>query len=41
MILQVHDIQGVLQACIGLCQRNTPRLNPEESESLWFRFLDT
>lgn len=41
MILQVHDIQSVLQACIGLCQRNTPRLNPEESEILWFRFLDT
>ncbi|KFK30664.1 hypothetical protein AALP_AA6G011700 [Arabis alpina] len=38
---EVHDIQGVLQACIGLCQRNTPRLNPEESEILWFRFLDT
>lgn len=41
LILQVNDIQGVLQACIGLCQRNTPRLNPEESEILWFRFLDT
>ncbi|CAN8308812.1 unnamed protein product [Cochlearia groenlandica] len=38
---EVHDIRGVLQACIGLCQRNTPRLNPEESEILWFRFLDT
>ncbi|KAG7553417.1 Zinc finger RING-type [Arabidopsis thaliana x Arabidopsis arenosa] len=38
---EVHDIQGVLQACVGLCQRNTPRLNPEESEILWFRFLDT
>ncbi|XP_018456561.2 uncharacterized protein LOC108827617 [Raphanus sativus] len=38
---EVNDIQGVLQACIGLCQRNTPRLNPEESEILWFRFLDT
>ncbi|KAF8107160.1 hypothetical protein N665_0126s0076 [Sinapis alba] len=38
---EVNDVQGVLQACIGLCQRNTPRLNPEESEILWFRFLDT
>ncbi|XP_019090556.1 PREDICTED: vacuolar protein sorting-associated protein 8 homolog isoform X3 [Camelina sativa] len=38
---EVHGIQGVLQACVGLCQRNTPRLNPEESEILWFRFLDT
>ncbi|XP_010522886.1 PREDICTED: vacuolar protein sorting-associated protein 8 homolog isoform X2 [Tarenaya hassleriana] len=38
---EVHDIRSILQACIGLCQRNTPRLNPEESETLWFRLLDT
>ncbi|KAI4319055.1 hypothetical protein MLD38_032703 [Melastoma candidum] len=38
---EVHDIRNVLHSCITLCQRNTPRLNPEESEALWFRLLDT
>ncbi|GKU87858.1 hypothetical protein SLEP1_g2191 [Rubroshorea leprosula] len=38
---EVSDIYDVLHACIGLCQRNTPRLNPEESETLWFRLLDS
>ncbi|KAM7277027.1 hypothetical protein ACFE04_018893 [Oxalis oulophora] len=37
---EVHNIHVILQACIGLCQRNTPRLNPEESETLWFKLLD-
>ncbi|KAI4341368.1 hypothetical protein MLD38_026099 [Melastoma candidum] len=37
---EVHDIRNVLHSCITLCQRNTPRLNPEESEALWFRLLD-
>lgn len=40
-LFQVKDICNVLHACIGLCQRNTPRLNPEESESLWFKLLDS
>ncbi|GMI98953.1 vacuolar protein sorting 8 [Hibiscus trionum] len=38
---EVNDIRTSLQACIELCQRNTPRLNPEESEMLWFRLLDS
>ncbi|KAE8703626.1 vacuolar protein sorting-associated protein 8-like protein isoform X2 [Hibiscus syriacus] len=38
---EVNDIRTLLQACIELCQRNTPRLNPEESEMLWFRLLDS
>ncbi|WCJ22507.1 transducin family protein / WD-40 repeat family protein [Euphorbia peplus] len=38
---EVGDIRNILNACIGLCQRNTPRLQPEESETLWFRLLDS
>ncbi|KAK6285862.1 hypothetical protein POUND7_012041 [Theobroma cacao] len=38
---EVNDICNALRACIELCQRNTPRLNPEESEMLWFRLLDS
>lgn len=38
---EVQDIRKILQACVGLCQRNTPRLDPEESESLWFHLLDS
>ncbi|OMO64188.1 hypothetical protein CCACVL1_21961 [Corchorus capsularis] len=38
---EVNDILNILHACVELCQRNTPRLNPEESEMLWFRLLDT
>lgn len=37
----MNDIREILHACIGLCQRNTPRLDPEESESLWFQLLDS
>ncbi|CAK7348627.1 unnamed protein product [Dovyalis caffra] len=37
----VDNICSILHACIGLCQRNTPRLQPEESEILWFRLLDS
>ncbi|KAK6114959.1 hypothetical protein DH2020_007228 [Rehmannia glutinosa] len=36
----VADILDIVHACIGLCQRNSPRLKPEESESLWFQLLD-
>lgn len=39
--LQVQDITKILHACIGLSQRNSPRLDPEESESLWFHLLDS
>ncbi|XP_012083104.1 vacuolar protein sorting-associated protein 8 homolog isoform X2 [Jatropha curcas] len=38
---EVADIHSILNSCIGLCQRNTPRLQPEESEILWFRLLDS
>ncbi|KAI4355307.1 hypothetical protein L6164_004095 [Bauhinia variegata] len=38
---EVNDINNLLNACIGLCQRNTPRLNPEESEAHWFRLLNS
>ncbi|OIW02356.1 hypothetical protein TanjilG_08503 [Lupinus angustifolius] len=40
-IKEVNDIHKLLHACIGLCQRNTPRLNPEESEAHWFKLLDS
>ncbi|KAJ6878484.1 hypothetical protein NC652_032103 [Populus alba x Populus x berolinensis] len=38
---EVDNIRSILNACIGLCQRNTPRLQPDESEMLWFRLLDS
>ncbi|KAL8138324.1 hypothetical protein V2J09_004325, partial [Rumex salicifolius] len=38
---ETQDISKILRACIGLCQRNTPRLDPDESEILWFELLDT
>ncbi|XP_059658306.1 uncharacterized protein LOC132304565 isoform X2 [Cornus florida] len=38
---EVSEVRDILHACIGMCQRNTPRLDPEESESLWFRLLDS
>ncbi|KAG8391995.1 hypothetical protein BUALT_Bualt01G0245600 [Buddleja alternifolia] len=37
---EVSEILGVVRACIGLCQRNSPRLEPDESECLWFQLLD-
>ncbi|KAG6395277.1 hypothetical protein SASPL_145919 [Salvia splendens] len=37
----VAEILDIVRACIGLCQRNSPRLQPEESESLWFQLLDS
>ncbi|XP_015572370.2 vacuolar protein sorting-associated protein 8 homolog [Ricinus communis] len=40
-IKEVDDIYSILNVCIGLCQRNTPRLQPEESETLWFKLLDS
>ncbi|KAL0547682.1 hypothetical protein IC582_012106 [Cucumis melo] len=38
---EVNTVEVLLHACIGLCQRNTPRLNCEESETLWFKLLDS
>ncbi|XP_051145472.1 uncharacterized protein LOC127261257 [Andrographis paniculata] len=37
----VSEILDTVHACIGLCQRNSPRLEPEESEQLWFQLLDS
>jgi hypothetical protein len=34
-------VLDALRAAIGLCQRNSQRLNPEESQSLWFQLLDS
>ncbi|KAH9613347.1 hypothetical protein KSS87_008185 [Heliosperma pusillum] len=38
---EVQEVERILHACIGLCQRNTPRLESDEAESLWFHMLDT
>lgn len=40
-LLQLNDILDIVRACIQLCQRNSPRLDPDESESLWFQLLDS
>ncbi|PIN18586.1 hypothetical protein CDL12_08740 [Handroanthus impetiginosus] len=37
----VSEILDIVHACIGLCQRNSPRLKPEDSEYLWFQLLDS
>ncbi|KAI3444349.1 hypothetical protein Pfo_001014 [Paulownia fortunei] len=37
----VAEILDIVHACVGLCQRNSPRLKPEESEDLWFQLLDS
>ncbi|KAL8062990.1 hypothetical protein ABFX02_02G181400 [Erythranthe guttata] len=37
----VADILDIVHGCIRLCQRNSPRLKPEESEHLWFQLLDS
>ncbi|KAL6982167.1 hypothetical protein U1Q18_023780 [Sarracenia purpurea var. burkii] len=38
---EVNDIRDILHSSIGLCQRNTPGLDPEQSEFLWFQLLDS
>ncbi|XP_009594307.1 uncharacterized protein [Nicotiana tomentosiformis] len=38
---EVTVILDILRTCIGLCQRNSPRLDPDEAESLWFQLLDS
>ncbi|MQM01059.1 hypothetical protein Taro_033803, partial [Colocasia esculenta] len=37
----VSSVFDTLHSAIGLCQRNTQRLDPLESELLWFRLLDS
>ncbi|PKA59981.1 hypothetical protein AXF42_Ash009665 [Apostasia shenzhenica] len=42
-ILKLNEavaVCDVLHASVGLCQRNTQRLDRRESESLWFRLFD-
>ncbi|CAI9090000.1 OLC1v1024674C6 [Oldenlandia corymbosa var. corymbosa] len=38
---EVRDIIDIVHSCIGLCQRNSPRLGSHESECLWFQLLDS
>ncbi|KAK1369871.1 vacuolar protein sorting-associated protein 8-like [Heracleum sosnowskyi] len=38
---EVNDILDIVHTCIGLCQRNSPRMDFDDSESLWFRLLDS
>ncbi|XP_022861232.1 vacuolar protein sorting-associated protein 8 homolog isoform X2 [Olea europaea var. sylvestris] len=38
---EVIEILDIVHACISLCQRNSPRLDPDESEYLWFQLLDS
>ncbi|XP_021314780.1 uncharacterized protein LOC8055060 isoform X2 [Sorghum bicolor] len=38
---EAHPVLDALHASIGLCQRNSQRLDPEESQSLWFQLLDS
>ncbi|KAK9145826.1 hypothetical protein Sjap_005729 [Stephania japonica] len=40
-IPEVNAVFRILHASIGLCQRNTQRLDPDESEFLWFHLLDS
>ncbi|KAL6848559.1 hypothetical protein ACP4OV_021853 [Aristida adscensionis] len=38
---EAHPVLDALRASIGLCQRNSQRLDPEESQALWFQLLDS
>ncbi|XP_062218041.1 uncharacterized protein LOC133918267 [Phragmites australis] len=38
---EAHPVLDALHTSIGLCQRNSQRLDPEESQSLWFQLLDS
>nr|XP_043626179.1 vacuolar protein sorting-associated protein 8 homolog [Erigeron canadensis] len=38
---EVTDILYIVHTCVALCQRNSSRLDPNESEALWFQLLDT
>ncbi|PNT65776.1 hypothetical protein BRADI_3g02497v3 [Brachypodium distachyon] len=38
---EAHPVLDTLRASIGLCQRNSQRLDPEESQLLWFQLLDS
>lgn len=38
--VQVVAMKAAVAAALALCQRNTARLNPQESTMIWFRLLD-
>ncbi|XP_062224241.1 uncharacterized protein LOC133922777 [Phragmites australis] len=38
---EAYPVLDALHASIGLCQRNSQRLDPEESQSIWFKLLDS
>ncbi|XP_044411244.1 uncharacterized protein [Triticum aestivum] len=38
---EAHPVLDVLRSSIGLCQRNSQRLDPEESQLLWFQLVDS
>ncbi|CAM6085101.1 unnamed protein product [Calypogeia fissa] len=38
---EVVVVHSVLRAAVALCQRNTFSLEPQKSESLWFRLFDS
>ncbi|KAG0472778.1 hypothetical protein HPP92_014635 [Vanilla planifolia] len=38
---EAYAVRDVLHASIGLCQRNTQRLDRQESDSLWFHLFDS
>ncbi|KAL6629749.1 hypothetical protein ACP70R_029514 [Stipagrostis hirtigluma subsp. patula] len=40
-ISEAHPVLDALHASIGLCQRNSQRLDQEESQALWFQLLDS
>ncbi|XP_020574102.1 vacuolar protein sorting-associated protein 8 homolog isoform X2 [Phalaenopsis equestris] len=40
-LTEAYAVHDVLRASVGLCQRNTQRLDQQESESLWFRLFDS
>ncbi|CAM0947372.1 unnamed protein product [Alopecurus aequalis] len=38
---EANPVLDALRSSIGLCQRNSQRLDPEESQLLWFQLLDS
>uniref|UniRef100_A0ACD5Z2U5 Uncharacterized protein n=2 Tax=Avena sativa TaxID=4498 RepID=A0ACD5Z2U5_AVESA len=38
---EAHPVLDALRSSVGLCQRNSQRLDPEESQLLWFQLLDS
>ncbi|XP_073396316.1 uncharacterized protein [Physcomitrium patens] len=40
-VVEVGAVKAAVAAAVALCQRNTQRLEPRESITLWFRLLDS